>query len=185
LVFAWRPLIAAWVGPSSVVGSSVFALALTLLLFESLVHPAAVLAAATGGERRMAMVNTSEAVLNLGLSIVFVIRFGVVGVIAATVLAQALTNLWFLPSWAMRSLQISVRQYVAATLARVVAPASAGGLAGLVVAQFFRSDMGRIMAATAAAGLFVAVYLRIGAGVEERGWMRGLLAAPRQLRRAA
>lgn len=189
LAFAWRPLIAAWVGPSSVVGSSVFALALTLLLFESLVHPAAVLAAATGGERRMAMVNTSEAVLNLGLSIVFVIRFGVVGVIAATVLAQALTNLWFLPSWAVRSLQISVRQYIAATLARVVAPASAGGLAGLVVAQFFRSDMGRIMAATAAAGLFVAVYLRIGAGVEERGWMRGLLAAilaaPRQLRRAA
>ena len=189
LAFAWRPLIAAWVGPSSVVGSAVFALALTLLLFESLVHPAAVLAAATGGERRMATINIAEAVLNLGLSIAFVIRFGVVGVIGATVLAQALTNLWFLPGWAMRSLQLSVRQYVAATLARALAPAVAGGAAGLLVAQLVRSDMGQVMAGIAAAGVFATVYTRFGAGVEERAWMHGLrtaiLAVPRQLRRAA
>jgi O-antigen/teichoic acid export membrane protein len=189
LVFAWRPLIAAWVGASYVVGFAVFALALTLLLFESLVHPAAVLAAATGGERRMAMVNTVEAVINLGLSIAFVVRFGLVGVIAATVLAQALTNLWFLPVWAMRSLRLSMRQYAAATLARAVVPACAGGITGLLLAQLVRSDLGLVAAGAAAAGVCTGVYLRIGAGVEERGWLRGLRAATldvaRKPRRAA
>jgi len=173
LGFAWRPVIAAWVGAPNVVGPAVFALALALLLFESVIHPAAVLAAATGGERRMALVNNTEAILNLGFSIAFVLRFGVVGVIGATVLAQALTNLWFLPGWAMRSLGISLRQYAAATVARAVAPACAGGAAGLLVSHFFPSDTGRVLAGIAAAGIFAVVYLRIGASVEELGWIRG------------
>ena len=114
---------------------SVFTLAVVLVLMEAVVHPGAILAAATGGERRMALFNNAEAVLNLGLSIVFVIRFGVVGVIGATILAQALTNLWFLPVWAMRSLAISVREYATATFVRTAIPAACGVVAGLLVVR--------------------------------------------------
>ena len=172
LSFAGRPLIAAWVGAANLSSVSVFTLAVVLVLMEAVVHPGAILAAATGGERRMALFNNAEAVLNLGLSIVFVIRFGVVGVIGATILAQALTNLWFLPVWAMRSLAISVREYATATFVRTAIPAACGVVAGLLVVRIVNTQIGSFMAAIVAACVFVAVYIRTGAGLEERAWIR-------------
>ncbi len=176
LAFAGRPLIAAWVGRANLASVAVFALALTLLAFEAIVHPAAVLAAATGGERRMAVANNIEAILNLGLSIVFVVRFGVAGVIAATVLAQALTNLWFLPGWAMRSLDISLPAYARATVGSAALPGFCGGVTGALITSVTGSDAGAFIAAAVSTGVFALVYLRAGAGAEERAWLRQMAA---------
>lgn len=175
LCFAGRPLLAAWVGAANVSSLPVFTLAIVLLLSESLVHPAAVLAAATGGERSMAVVNNTEAVLNLALSIALALRFGVVGVIGATVLAQGATNLWFLPAWAMRSLGISARAYLSATFLRVVAPAAGAGLIGLLITHLWSSAAGGLVAAVAAAGVFAGIYLTTGGGALERGWARSVM----------
>ena len=175
LGFAGRQLIALWVGPSNVASLPVFGLAIVLVVMEAVVHPGAILAAATGGERRMAIVNNAEAILNLGLSIVFVIRFGVAGVIAATVLAQALTNLWYLPRWAMRRLDIAPAAYARATLGRAILPGLCGAVVGLAITWWWPSTAGAFAAAAAAAVVFLASYLRLGAGSEERGWVRGWL----------
>lgn len=172
LLFAGRPLIALWVGAANLSSVPVFTLAVVLVVIEAVVHPGAILAAATGGERRMALFNNIEAGLNLGLSIVFVIRFGVVGVIAATVLAQALTNAWFLPRWAMRSLAISMREYAAATVARTIVPTACGLAAGIAVKWIVNSDIGAFIAGMAAACVFVAVYLRTDTSVEDHCWLR-------------
>jgi O-antigen/teichoic acid export membrane protein len=171
LIFAGRPLIALWVGAANLSNAAVFALAVVLVVMEAVVHPGAVLAAATGGERRMAIFNNSEAVLNLGLSIVLAIRFGVTGVILATLLAQSLTNLWYLPRWALRHLDISLAQYARATFGRVILPAIGGALAGAVVTWLWSSTAGAFVSATAAVMTFLIAYLRYGAGEEERGWL--------------
>lgn len=175
LSFAGRPLIAIWVGPSNLASLSVFGLAIVLVLMEAVVHPGAILAAATGGERRMAIVNNAEATINLGLSIVFVIRFGVAGVIAATLLAQALTNLWYLPRWAMQRLGIAPAAYARATFGRAILPGLCGAVAGLAVGWWWSSTVGAFAAAAAAALTFIVTYLRLGAGSEERSWVRGWL----------
>lgn len=176
LAFAGRPLIAVWVGPTNVASLGIFGLAIALVLMEVVIHPAAVLAAAAGGERRMAAVNNVEAVLNLGLSIALVIRFGVVGVIAGTVVAQTLTNLWFLPRWAMRRLELSLIDYLKATAGRSLLPAASGLVAGLVLVQV----RAPFVAAALSVLMFTLVYLRTGAGTEERGWVSGWLARERR-----
>jgi O-antigen/teichoic acid export membrane protein len=170
LAFGGPTLIAAWVGAANVASTGVFALALTLVAMEAIVHPAAVLAAATGGERRMATINNAEAILNLALSIPLVIRFGVVGVIAGTVLAQTVTNLWFLPGWAMRRLDLSLAAYARATFGPSLVPTACGAVAGLVLA--WRGLP--LLAAAVSVPVFALVYLRTGAGTEERRWLQGL-----------
>jgi len=177
LSFAGRPLIAAWVGPTNVASVSVFGLAIALVLMEVVIHPAAVLAAAAGGERRMAVFNNVEAILNLGLSIVLVIRYGVVGVIAGTVIAQMFTNLWFLPHWAMRRLELSLIDYLKATAGRSLLPAAGGLVAGLVLLPVRLP----FLAAAASVLVFTLVYLRTGAGTEERRWVQGWLARERRV----
>jgi O-antigen/teichoic acid export membrane protein len=172
LVFAGRPLIAAWVGSANLSGVPVFALAILLVLMEAVVHPGAVLAAATGGERRMAIFNSTEAFINLGLSVALALRFGVTGVIAATILAQSATNLWYLPRRALRHLDISVAQYARATFGCVMLPAASGALAGVAIAWLWPSNVGAFVAAAVAVLTFLLTYLRYGAGKEERGWLR-------------
>ena len=176
LGFAGRPLIGLWVGSSNVVGVGVFTLALILVVCEAVVHPAAVIAAATGGERRMAAVNNTEAVLNLALTIAFVLRFGLIGVVAGTVLAQAVTNLWFLPGWAMRRLALSPVDYLRATVAPSLVPAACGLVAGLLI----ESRGLPFVAAAVSVMVFALVYLRTGAGLEERAWVHGWLPRDRR-----
>lgn len=172
LAFGGPTLIALWVGASNVAATGVFAFALALVVMEAVVHPAGVLAAATGGERRMAALNNTEAMLNLGLSILLVVRFGVVGVIAGTVIAQAVTNLWFLPGFAMRRLELSPAAYVRATFGPSLIPAGCGLVGGLVTA--WRGPA--LVAAAVSVLVFAVVYVRTGAGTEERGWVQGWLA---------
>jgi O-antigen/teichoic acid export membrane protein len=172
LIFAGRPLIAAWVGAANVSSVPVFALAVVLVLMEAVVHPGAILVAATGGERRMAIFNNSEALLNLGLSVVMAIRFGVAGVIAATVLAQLLTNFWYLPRGALRRLDLSLAEYARATVGRAILPAFGGALAGLVIGWLWPATVGAFVSAAVAIMTFVIGYLRYGAGKEERSWLR-------------
>lgn len=171
LAFAGRPLIGVWVGSANVAGVGVVSLALLLIFTEAVIHPAAVLASAAGGERRMALVNNVEAALNLGLSILLVLRFGVVGVIAGTVLAQAATNLWFLPRWAVRHLGLSTADYLRQTFGATVIAGSCGALAGAVV-MALRFPF---VAAAVSVAVFSLVYLKVGASPREQDWLRQLV----------
>src|SRR5256714_14710772 len=175
LAFAGRPLIGAWVGPGNVTSVGVFALAIALVLMEVIIHPAAILAAAAGGERRMAAFSNAEAVLNLGFSIVLVTRFGVVGVIAGTVAGQCLTNLWFLPRWAMQRLQLPLIDYLEATAGRALLPAVCGLAGGMILLPTHLP----FIAAGLSILVFALVYWRTGAGAEERRWVNELLSRER------
>ncbi len=180
IVFAGPAFLRWWVGPSNVVAFPVLLLTVVVLVFEAVIHPAAVLATACGGERATARANYIQATLKLMLTVVLVVRFGVVAVVAATAAAQALTNLWWLPRWAMRRASVSAREFWSETGLRIL-PAFAAGLAiGLVAAALWRGpgDVGAFVAAIGAGVAYAATYLAAGAGPQEREWLRHLMAGP-------
>jgi peptidoglycan biosynthesis protein MviN/MurJ (putative lipid II flippase) len=124
----------------------------------------------------MAFVNNLEAVLNLVLSIAFVIRFGVAGVIAATVLAQALTNFWFLPGWAIRHLSLTPRAYFAGVIWPALPAALAGVASGLLLGHLFHSPAVALLSAVAAVAVLALVYYVLsGAEREEKALVTGML----------
>ena len=123
----------------------------------------------------MAVFNNAEAVLNLGLSILLGMRFGVVGVIGGTVVAQSLTNLWFLPRWAMQRLQLSLADYLKATAGRSLLPAGCGLGAGVILLPVHLPFVDAVVSVL----VFALVYLRTGAGGEERSWVNGWLSRER------
>jgi O-antigen/teichoic acid export membrane protein len=173
LAFAGPTVLRIWVGGENVIVLPAFALAVTLVALEAIVHPAAVLAAATGGERSMAAMNNAEAILNLVFSLLLVRRLGVVGVIGGTVAAQAITNLWWMPRWAMRHLAVSLHCYFAKVISPSLVPALTGGAAGLLVLAGLESTWSN--AALAGGGVAMIVYsvayLGFGAGARERNWL--------------
>ena len=172
LAFAGRPLLGWWVGSANVSSMPVFVFAVVLVMMEAIVHPGAILAASTGGERRMTIFNNGEALLNLALSVVFAFRFGAAGVIAATLLAQSATNLWYLPQWAMQQLGLSPAAYFTAAFRPALLPAACGAIAGILVETSWRSTPGAFCAAVVSALVFAAIYLRFSAGREERSWVK-------------
>jgi O-antigen/teichoic acid export membrane protein len=126
---AGRTVLGWWLGQSNVLVLPAFMLAVLLIILEAIIHPAAVLAAAAGGERPLAGANNVEAAANLGLSLALIRPWGVTGVIAGTVVAQIFTNLWWLPRWAIKYLGWSWHDYATRTIVPSLVPGAVGTLA--------------------------------------------------------
>ena len=110
-----------WVGPANYAGKYVdLALALSMIV-HLWVLPNRVILSANLCVREPCLIRFFEGALNLGLSIWFGKRFGVVGVIAATVIASALTSLWLLPLLTARMFNRPFWQFVWDDAARVLA----------------------------------------------------------------
>ena len=170
-------------GPATVVAFPVLLLAVVVLVFEAVVHPAAVLAVACDGERATAQANYSQATLTLLLTVVLVSRFGVIAVVAATAAAQALTNLWWHPRWAMRRASVSAGQFWSETELRILPAAAAGLVVGFVARSWpwpGAGDVGAFGPAIAAVVAYGAIYLAAGAGPRERDWLRRTIVIPRR-----
>ena len=79
-----------WVGSANYVGFTVLGWLCLFLFIQALLAPADALLVATGCHQRYALAGVWEACLNLGLSILLCLRFGVSGVIAGSVIARIL-----------------------------------------------------------------------------------------------
>lgn len=97
LVFFGPGLLALWVGRDVFVGHATWFILALIPLLHGIVHSYASAWLMTGDLRPMALLNALEAAANLGLSLWWAGVWGVAGVALGTIVAQALTNAWFLP----------------------------------------------------------------------------------------
>jgi O-antigen/teichoic acid export membrane protein len=116
-------VISLWLGPNHFVGFYVVWALLGVMLFEA--HAQALAAAVMSTGKIVFWKSTLLAgLLNISLSIPLARRYGLVGVVLGTLLAQILTNHWYVPWYAMHQFAIRPRDH----MRNVIMP-----LAGLIV----------------------------------------------------
>ncbi len=95
-----------WAGAGVFPGYRAYALMLVLFVMVVLIMPASSILWATTRHYIWSMMSLGEGALNLALSLWWVRRFGLTGVIGATVTASALLTFWYLPYAALKTLEV-------------------------------------------------------------------------------
>ncbi len=185
LWIAGPAIVEAWVGPGIFPGRATFALQLAMLVIQVLVIPADTVLMATTRHYGYAAAAIGEGILNLGLSLWWIHLFGLPGVIAGTVVARLLTNGWYMPVAALRTLELPV----APQLARL-APASLIALAAICAAAVLGEHIGQSLPlALAGAGslaiVFIALFTFVGLSRADRASGLSLLGGLIRQQRAA
>jgi O-antigen/teichoic acid export membrane protein len=98
-----------WVGYGVFPGIATFRLQLTLLLIQVSIAPAYAVLVASTQHYGTAVLHVFESALNLVLSLWWVHRWGLSGVIAGTVVARLLTTAWYIPLAALEALEIRAK----------------------------------------------------------------------------
>jgi O-antigen/teichoic acid export membrane protein len=123
-----RPLIARWMGPgfdAAVVPLYVLAIAGVVLISQA---PLGNILVGTGRHRLVAFTSLAEALANLGLSVILVRRFGLLGVAIGTAVPVFVANVFVLMPAVCRQLDVRVRDFVRAV---AIAPLIGSGVAAL------------------------------------------------------
>ena len=97
-----------WAGPGVFPGFRAYGLMLVLFVMVVLIMPASSILWATTRHYVWAMMSLAEGALNLALSLWWVRRFGLTGVIGATVTASALLTFWYLPYATLKTLEVPI-----------------------------------------------------------------------------
>ncbi|MGC1677205.1 MAG: oligosaccharide flippase family protein [Candidatus Binataceae bacterium] len=103
-----------WAGPGVFPGRATFGLQIVLMVTQMLLTPADAVLMATTRHYGYAALAAVEGALNLGLSLWWVRYWGLAGVIGATVAARLLTNGWYLPVAALRTIGMSGSEFLRA-----------------------------------------------------------------------
>lgn len=170
-----------WAGREVFPGHSTYALQVALFWITVWVAPGGTVLWATTRHYAWSALCVVEGVLNLTLSLWWVRRFGLAGVIGGTIAASLLTNAWYIPYAALRTSQVSLRG-----AARELAPGAAVCAAALAATLILwrPGSAASLPESSAVAALivvgFVLTFGLIGLSGEERraaramvgGWMR-------------
>jgi len=174
LVFFGEEVIRLWIGEGNFVGTPTLMTLAALTFMHSFVHPGAVMLTGAGKMRGICFFNMAEAAFNLFLSIALVRHMGVLGVALGTILAHALTNLWYIPASAAKEVGLSIRRYIQLVLLRP----TLAGLPAITMAIFLRRlilDGNGLMLAGFSLAIFVVYllgFLSLGVTGEERSLYR-------------
>jgi len=103
-----------WAGPAIFPGRATFGLQIGLMMIQMLLTPADAVLMATTRHYGYAALAAVEGVLNLGLSLWWVRYWGLSGVIGATVAARLLTNGWYMPVAALRTIGMNGGEFLRA-----------------------------------------------------------------------
>jgi O-antigen/teichoic acid export membrane protein len=152
LWFAGPGFIRLWAGEGVFPGRTVFGLQVALMMIQILVTPADAVLMATSRHYLYAMLAIVECALNLALSLWWVRYWGLAGVIAGTIAARLVTNGWYMPAAALRTMHLS-----GAALGRKVAPMAALCAAAIAATVIVPRDTAPTL------GIFVAGLLLAGA----------------------
>ncbi|MHB8780411.1 MAG: lipopolysaccharide biosynthesis protein [Candidatus Geothermincolia bacterium] len=173
--FLGRSIINAWVGPENFAGRTVLYLLGFLLVSSSIVHVSSVVLAGIGQHAAIAYMGMAEAALNLGLSLLLVRHYGIVGVALGTVIAGSATNLWFAPYWACRTLGDTFASF----LSEVILPLVGAGTIGVLLYLALDGLLPDAGVWEPVKGIVCGVvYLTLGIillGTHERTWAKGVL----------
>ncbi len=116
LWFLGPEFIRIWAGPGVFPGRATFGLQIALMVTQMLLTPADAVLMATTRHYGYATLAVVEGALNLGLSLWWVRYWGLAGVIGATVAARLLTNGWYMPVAALRTIGMSGSEFLRALM---------------------------------------------------------------------
>ncbi|MHB8382858.1 MAG: lipopolysaccharide biosynthesis protein [Candidatus Binataceae bacterium] len=103
-----------WAGPGIFPGRATFGLQIALMMIQILLTPADAVLMATSRHYGYAALAIAEGVMNLVLSLWWVRYWGLAGVIGATVISRLLTNGWYVPMAAVRTVGMSGSEFLRA-----------------------------------------------------------------------
>ena len=145
-------LIGLWVGPAHFAGFAVLIPFLVMLTLETHHVVLATVVMATGHIvfYKVALIAAPVSIL---LAIVLGHRYGLPGVAASTMIAQLLTNNWYVPWYSLRTLNIPARPYLTQIIAPAVALTLFALATGLALRHLTPSTPIFTLAASSATGL--------------------------------
>jgi O-antigen/teichoic acid export membrane protein len=181
-----RPLVVAWVGPAfegSVPVIYVLAVAVTTRVGCSM---ATTLLKGAGRHRLLAFVNVAAAISNVGLSILFVRRFGLVGVAFGTAIPLGVVSILILFPAACRRVELPIWRAISRAVWPAIWPAAPMAL--LLIAARGVTAYGLLSVALLAIGggaFYALLFIGVALPREDREWyesrVRGRLTRLRAL----
>ena len=164
LIAFGRQIVALWMGPGF--GESIAPLYVMVLAGVVMVGqgPAGTILLATGRHRLVAAASIADILLNIGLSLALVTRYGLMGVALGTALPYAVLNLAVLVPVACRTLEVPLRRFAAMVMTpSLVALAPAAALAVVLRTATTPASFGLVLGESALVGLvYVAVFCGLG-----------------------
>jgi O-antigen/teichoic acid export membrane protein len=152
------PALRAWVGDGFDEGALVVVFLACTTAVKALTQVSIQMLLGTNNARRPALLNATEAVLNLGLSVVLGRAMGIEGVALATLIAAAVVHLLLMLPLACRVFGLSLWSFLSG-LARSHGPAAAAALlVGLVLR---RAELDGLVAVAAGGAAIAATYLAV------------------------
>jgi O-antigen/teichoic acid export membrane protein len=157
-----------WAGHKIFPGTLTFGLLILLFAIQVLIDPPWILLVASTQHYGAASMHTVESLLNLGLSIWWVRRFGLPGVIAGTVVARLLTTAWYIPIVAARIVETGLGRVTRAIVLPAFVSAAATGAIFLWFAHVAIGGAAVPLIAAAAALTFSVIFTMLAFSRQER-----------------
>ncbi|WP_162303788.1 oligosaccharide flippase family protein [Paracnuella aquatica] len=101
-----------WVGASFFAGTEILLLTLGLMILHCILHVSSVCLNSAGIVKGFTLVSVVEAAFNVGLTFWLGKMYGIQGILWATIIASALTSLWYVPRTAVKYMNISMMDYL-------------------------------------------------------------------------
>ncbi|MGE5206065.1 MAG: lipopolysaccharide biosynthesis protein, partial [Chlamydiota bacterium] len=173
-LIAWgRPFVLRWMGPAYLDAYPPLVILSIAIAFDLWQAPSVDLLYAIAKHRYYAGLNSVEGVLNLGLSLWLVRRYGIVGVALGTLGAMALMRLVVQPVWVCRLGGVPYRGYIKMAGSALGGAILAAGMVWLVCGWAIRPDYWRL-AGSAIAALFLyafaVLFLVFNASDRQSAW---------------
>jgi len=179
-----EPFMRLWVGAHNYGGAALTLAFAAILFYRVMMQSAAIVVIGTGRIRGVVAMSVVEAALNLGLSLWWVGRYGLIGVAAGTAVAGALTSGWYVPRVVCRALRLRASDFLWHGIARPAICAAPAILAAVAWrdAGLTATWLGLAVSVAIVAGAYGFAFLFVGLDRSERDLLYARLGAASRTR---
>ncbi len=175
-LIAGPALLRLWAGVGVYPGATAYQLQVSLFFIQVMLEPPHAILVATTRHYGAAAIHWLDSILNLALSLWWVRRWGLAGVIAGTVAGRCATSAWYLFAAALGVLELACARLLR-ELARPLALAGAAGLAALLLSAKLAAGatVARCVLAGGLAAALIAAFAALALSRDERRALAGEL----------
>lgn len=173
------PLLTLWIGAQYAEHAPITIILTIASILELACGPGSTILQGVGRHHRLAVISACAAVANVGLSILLVVPYGLLGVAIGTLVPTAMIALGWKLMYSLRTLQISLLELLTQGLLPVFWPFLAS-MVSLLIVKSAAEPSGLLSVGCAGAtgiAVFLAVYLVFFSGESERQLIRDAIAA--------